>query len=128
MVYVEKGGRKGMKYAPILFGLAILLASVAAASATTESCAVVLNTPDGFLALRDGPGTRFRMKGKLRPGVVLLITTENCSWEQPNIKCQRWMRVVADSDALEIEGTPWHHTGLRGSSQACCGAEFGPGV
>ena len=99
MVYVEKGGRRGMKYVPILFGLAILLASVAAATATTDACAVVLNTPDGFLALRDGPGTSFRMKGKLRPGATLTITTEDCSWEQPNIKCKRWMRVVADLDA-----------------------------
>jgi hypothetical protein len=52
-----------MKYATL--GLAIVLASITAARATTDSCAVVLNTPDGFLALREGPGTQFRIKDKL---------------------------------------------------------------
>jgi hypothetical protein len=47
-----------MKYATLL-GLAILLASITAAPATTDGCALVLNTPDGFLALREGPGTQF---------------------------------------------------------------------
>jgi hypothetical protein len=40
-----------------------------ASRATTDVvCAVVLNTPDGFLAVRERPGTQFRMTDKLRPG------------------------------------------------------------
>ena len=70
---------KIMKYA-LLLGLAILLASVTTARATTDSCAVVLNTPDGFLALREGPGTHFRIKDKLSPGQTVGITTEDCIW------------------------------------------------
>jgi hypothetical protein len=46
----------------VMLGLAIVLASITAARATTESCAVVLNTPDGFLALREGPGLNFKSR------------------------------------------------------------------
>jgi hypothetical protein len=66
------------QYATILFGLAIVMASIAAAHATTDICAVVLNTPDGFLALREGPGAQFRIKDKLRPSETLGITGEDC--------------------------------------------------
>jgi hypothetical protein len=41
------------------------------ARATEDFCAVVLKTPDGFLALREGPGTRFRMQARLHRGDVL---------------------------------------------------------
>jgi hypothetical protein len=52
-----------MNYATILLGLAILMASITAAAATVDvECAVVLKTPDGFLALRAGPGTRFERR------------------------------------------------------------------
>ena len=67
-----------MKYATLL-GLAIVLTSIAAARATTDGCAVVLNTPDGFLALREGPGTQFRIKDKLRPRQIVGIPTEDCN-------------------------------------------------
>jgi hypothetical protein len=60
-----------------------VLASVTAGRATTDSCAVVLNTPDGFLALREGPGTQFRIKDKLSPGQTVDITTEDCRWHEP---------------------------------------------
>ena len=65
-----------MKYGTRLLGLAILMASITAARATTENCAVVLNTPDGFLALREGPGTHFEIKDKLRPGQIMTIPSE----------------------------------------------------
>ena len=61
--------------ATLLLSLAIVLASITAASATTASCAVVLNTPDGFLALREGPGTQFRIKDKLSPSQTVDIKT-----------------------------------------------------
>ena len=85
-----------MKYATLL-GLAILMASITATRATTESCAVVLNTPDGFLALREGPGTQFRIKDKLSPGQTVGITTEDCIWHRRgNVTCSKWIKVRVD--------------------------------
>ena len=80
-----------MKYATLL-GLAIVLTSITAARATTDGCAVVLNTPDGFLALREGPGTQFRIKDKLRPRQIVSIPTEDC-----NVICNKWIKVLGTS-------------------------------
>jgi hypothetical protein len=86
-----------MKHVILLLGLAILMSSVTAARATTESCAVVLNTPDGFLALREGPGTQFRIKDKLSPGQTVGITTEDCIWHRRgNVTCSKWIKVRVD--------------------------------
>jgi hypothetical protein len=55
-----------------------VLASVTAAAATVDmDCAVVLKTPDGFLALRAGPGTRFEMKKKLKQGDFLVLSSDD---------------------------------------------------
>jgi Bacterial SH3 domain len=78
----------------LLLGLTIVLASITGARATTDSCAVVLNTPDGFLALREGPGTQFRIKDKLRPSQPVGITTEDCNWHRHgNVTCNKWVKV-----------------------------------
>jgi hypothetical protein len=67
-----------MKYATILVVLAIVLASITAAGATVDvECAVVLKTPDGFLALREGPGTQFEMKKKLKRGDFLVLSPDD---------------------------------------------------
>ena len=80
--------------ATLLLSLAIVLASITAASATTASCAVVLNTPDGFLALREGPGTDFRIKDKLSPSQTVDITTEDCRWHaNDNVTCSKWIEL-----------------------------------
>jgi Bacterial SH3 domain len=93
-----------MKYATLL-GLAIVLASITAARATTESCAVVLNTPDGFLALREGPGTQFRIKDKLSPSQTVGITTEDCIWHRRgNVTCNKWVRVKVFDDQTPTSG------------------------
>jgi hypothetical protein len=93
-----------MKYATLL-GLAVVLASVTAGRATTDSCAVVLNTPDGFLALREGPGTQFRIKDKLRPSQTVGITTENCIWHRyGNVTCSKWVKVFYVGDQTPTSG------------------------
>src|SRR5262245_33256128 len=53
-------------------------ALVASARATIDFCVAVRKTPDGFLALREGPGTRFRVKAKLKPGELLVADTRSC--------------------------------------------------
>ena len=52
-----------------------LLAFATTAHATEDFCAVVLKTPDGFLALREGPGTQHKMITKLEQGDFLLADT-----------------------------------------------------
>jgi hypothetical protein len=59
-------------------------AAVTSAHATEDFCAVVLKTPDGFLALRDGPGTRFNLRAKLKQGDVLLADTRSCVIDHPD--------------------------------------------
>ena len=87
------------------FALAIVLASITAARATTDSCAVVLNTPDGFLALREGPGTQFRIKDKLSPSQTVGITTEDCIWHRRgNVTCNKWVRVKVFDDQTPTSG------------------------
>jgi hypothetical protein len=43
----------------------------APAHATEDFCITVTKTPDGFLALREGPATQFKMIAKLKPGFPL---------------------------------------------------------
>jgi hypothetical protein len=55
----------------LLIGAAALFLATGAAHATADFCVVVTKTPDGFLALREGPGTQFKMIAKLKPGYPL---------------------------------------------------------
>ena len=45
---------------------------------TEDFCLAVRNTPDGFLALREGPGSQFSIKERLQPGETLLADTRTC--------------------------------------------------
>jgi hypothetical protein len=76
-----------------------------ASRATTDVvCAVVLNTPDGFLAVRERPGTQFRMTDKLRPGQAVNISSEDCVWHSNgNVTCNKWIW-VSGSDRTPASG------------------------
>jgi hypothetical protein len=65
------------------------------AQATEDFCAVVLKTPDGFLALREGPGAQFRVKARLRQGDVLFADTRTCVIDHPDIcdETRKWTYV-----------------------------------
>jgi hypothetical protein len=54
------------------------IALVASAHATEDFCVIVQKTPDGFLALCGGSGTRFRVKARLQPGELLVAYTRSC--------------------------------------------------
>jgi hypothetical protein len=69
-----------MKKASIIATVALLI-GVSSVQATEDFCAVVLKTLDGFLALRDGPGTQFRMKAKLHQGDLLTANTRGCTFD-----------------------------------------------
>src|SRR5262249_42505752 len=74
----HKGGaRRSISYC--MLAVASITPSSKIAKATADGCAVVLKTLDGFLSLRDGPGTRFKVLEKLRQGDVLYIDPVECS-------------------------------------------------
>jgi hypothetical protein len=83
----------------------LLAALTTPARATTDICAVVLNTPDGFLALREGPGTQFRIKDKLRPSQTVVIHSEDCIWHRHgNVTCSKWVKVFHVGDQIGWAG------------------------
>jgi hypothetical protein len=58
----------------LLTGVAALLMAISAhATENPDMCAVVLKTPDGFLALRTKPEPKSKMMSKLFPGQVLRV-------------------------------------------------------
>ena len=83
---------------PCLSTVAVLAAIFLAtpAFATLDGCAKVLATPDGFLALRAGPGLRFAQSGRLIPGDELWVTDMTCQRIGRSTVCDetgRWMHV-----------------------------------
>jgi hypothetical protein len=79
----------------LLIGIAALFLATGAAHAV-EMCAVVLKAPDGFLASRTKPGTRFEIQRKFAQGRVLGVETEeHCSHSVPGrLVCnKKWIHV-----------------------------------
>jgi hypothetical protein len=86
----------------------LLLVSTTAANAVADGCAVVLSTPDGFLAVRAGPGTSHREIYRLRPGQA--IVTNHIS-DGPY--AGRWWRIGAVMDRPGENARPlvgWIHS------------------
>jgi hypothetical protein len=54
-----------------LTGIAALFLATGVAHATSDGCAVVLRTPDGFLNLRAEPSMKARIVARLKPGEIL---------------------------------------------------------
>jgi uncharacterized protein YraI len=67
----------------LLVAITILMAVSSSAMATADGCAVVLRTPDGFLALRKGPGTQYPIITRLKPGDSLYADDKPCSDKNP---------------------------------------------
>ena len=68
-----------MKRTLLLAAAALMVVSANGPALATETgCAVVLKTPDGFLNLRQGPGTRFQVVAKLNRGDFIYVGTEQC--------------------------------------------------
>jgi hypothetical protein len=69
-----------------LLGL-LCFASPMLASATETYCGVTQHTPDGFVAIREGPGVGFPMRGKAIPSDFLYVGTEKCRDEFGALVC-----------------------------------------
>ncbi len=65
---------------PVAFALSCLLSAVTATSAfaTSSWCAIIADTPDGFLALRGSPTAQAPMLAKLPTGSYVQIDTARC--------------------------------------------------
>jgi hypothetical protein len=82
-----KLGRNATVVAAMVFASMTVLSTEA--QATEDFCAVVLKTPDGFLALREGPGTQFGVKARLVQGDVLFADTRTCVIDHPEFATKR---------------------------------------
>jgi len=89
-------------------GVLFLLAAALDTSATQTYCAVVRPTPDGFVALRAGPGADYRMVERLRPFDFLLIDTGACRGRFCD-ESRRWV-FVEGVPRLERPRGPEHMT------------------
>jgi hypothetical protein len=101
---------------------AVLVAWLAtSAQATEDFCAVVLKTPDGFLALREGPGTRFGVKANLRRGgpstARWRVLARN--WLQKSRRARRVRSNVIITDfGTRLPGIPECHLYLQAPLQS----------
>jgi hypothetical protein len=64
-----------MGYAILLATAMVALVSTTA-NATIDICTKATQTPDGFLALREAPGTQFKMIAKIHPGDTIMTYAE----------------------------------------------------
>ncbi len=60
--------------------LAILAFSSQPTYASDETCAIVIDTPDGFLSVREKPDTSSKRVSRARPGQVLIIDGHESNW------------------------------------------------
>jgi isocitrate lyase len=58
--------------------LALFILSIKPLSATGTFCAVTEKTSDGFVSVREGPGTIYKSSGRLSQSDLLWVATEQC--------------------------------------------------
>jgi hypothetical protein len=80
----------------LLAGIAVLFLATGTAHAAYDECAVVLKTPDGFLALREKPSARSKLLHKLHRGKILTINKSD--WQK---KINRWADVSVQGIASD---------------------------
>ncbi|UPK03075.1 SH3 domain-containing protein [Bradyrhizobium sp. 170] len=79
-------------------GLLMLVMAPLTATATADGCAVVLKTPDGFLALRKAPTANAEIVARLKEGEKLDVDTAQCETRADLSICgkgTRWTHVTS---------------------------------
>ena len=74
----------------LLLYAAAVLALTGTANATTEGCAIVRKTPDGFLNMRYQPGMGSVIVGRLKPGTEVGVHHETAP---PQCRECKWTRI-----------------------------------
>ena len=82
------------------------------ALATADACAVTLKTPDGFLNLREGPGTEYEIVSKLYPGDNISVDSGMCDNINGQSICTdgSWTRIrdeIATNDGIKMVTRGW---------------------
>jgi hypothetical protein len=77
-------------------GVLVFLAWPGPSQATETFCAVTERTADGFVSLRDGPGSQYNSVGQVLPSNLLWVGTEKCRSDFGKQQCdmtERWVFV-----------------------------------
>jgi hypothetical protein len=85
-----------MNIKPWALALAVVLSFVDNSFATNSYCAVAEKTSDGFVIVREGPGTQFKSLGRISKHDLLWIATEFCRSDFGASQCdetQTWVFV-----------------------------------
>jgi hypothetical protein len=92
-----------VRYTRIGVGVVAFLIVSSSAHAVLDGCAVVLRTPDEFLAVRAGPSASHRETHRLYPGQM--ISTNHVS-DSPY--AGDWWRIAGVVDAIGSKEQPLH--------------------
>jgi hypothetical protein len=95
------------------FVTALLLVScetpLRSAQATIDSCAIVKQTPDGFLNMREFPYGHAKIIRRLKPGAYLDVSTGSCSTKDGVQVCNEnnsWTAVINIPFVKKTKGYP----------------------
>jgi hypothetical protein len=91
----------------LLTAAALIAALTVPAAATTESCAIVRKTPDGFLTMRYQPKMGAVIVGRLKPGEHVLVHDETV----PPQSRGRWARLALGNYKFAYARTLYLHLG-----------------
>jgi hypothetical protein len=94
-----------MRYALTI--AAVLAASVSTANAVEDGCAIVRNTPDGFLNLREFPLGNARVVTRLKPGDLLSINSGSCQKKGSIEVCREDGNWTSVDDAMRGRKLVW---------------------
>jgi hypothetical protein len=91
----------------------MLLSPTRVSLAAETFCAVIENTSDGFVSVREGPGPQFKSLGRLTQSDLLWIGTEQCRSDFGASLCDEtktWVfveRVFSLPTSLRLELKGW---------------------
>lgn len=86
--------------------------------ASQSFCAVTERTPDSFVALRDGPGEKYKPIGRIVPSDFLWVGTEACRSDFGEQRCDESRNWVFVERVLSLHATApaktkgWAHARL----------------
>ena len=81
MKSTSRGSRQRRQSRPVIIALlafSVICSTSGPSLSTATFCAVTEKTADGFVTVRDGPGTQYKSLGKLEPSNLLWVATEQC--------------------------------------------------
>lgn len=115
MKSASRGSRQRGQSRPVISALLAFSAICSTSGpsfSTATFCAVTDKTTDGFVTIRDGPGTRYKSLGKLEPSNLLWVATEQCRSDFGPSLCDTSGQWVFVERVFRVAPSP--HAQLRG--------------